>query len=255
MDISELANTAQMELFAEIATALADHGIVIRLNRNKQTLVSLRHQKDHTLRLSFHHGLLAHDDCIPDLMNFAKTGGRGRFPSLQRAMNAVYQDQFAEAIAVPDAIDADLSALPRIGSDYDFNAAFNDVYESYFSELSKPGFGWQRNPGKRDLRSIRFGAYYSDRRCVYLNPRLRQPWIAEVFVRHIMHHELCHHRQYQQPQRGETSHSKRFRRWEAAFPGFDLARRWEKAYLRHMLANPDSLSDGLQEAFLALDDE
>ena len=253
MDIRELASVELMNSFAELATRLAPIGVIPRLNRNRQTLVSLRHQKDHTLRLSMHHELLEHPDCIDDLFRFAQTGGRGRFPHLQRAMNTVYYGQCVTKEAAPDTIDQDLAGLQRIGQDYDFYAAFDQIYQLYFADLPKPGFGWQRSPGKRQLRSIRFGAYYSDRKIVYLNPRLQQPWVAEIFVQHIIHHELCHHRQYQNPVRGETSHSKRFKRWEAAFPGYDQARRWEKAYLKQILMNPDTLHDGMQEAFLGLD--
>lgn len=255
MDIRELASVELMNSFAELATRLAEIGVIPRLNRNRQTLVSLRHQKDHTLRLSMHHGLLEYPDCMDELFRFAQTGGRGRFPRLQLAMNRVYYGQCVAEEAAPAALDQDLASLPRIGRDYDFVSAFDLIYEQYFADLPKPGFGWQRSPGKRQLRSIRFGAYYSDRKTVYLNPRLQQPWIAEVFVHHILHHELCHHRQYQNPIRGETSHSKRFKRWEAAFPSYDQARRWEKAYLKYMLMNPDTLRSGLQETFLDLDNQ
>jgi hypothetical protein len=52
------------------------------------------------------------------------------------------------------------------------------------------------------------------------------------------------------PIRRENAHSPRFKRWEAEFPGFDLARRWEKVFLRRLLASPEETSKGFQESFL-----
>ena len=216
-------------------------------------MISMRYQKDRTLRLSMHYRLLDYPDCIAELQGFARTGGRGRYPALDQAIHAVYKSIHGESVIEHDwTVDHELQSLDRIGSDFDFDACFEGVYRDYFADLPKPGFEWARMPPNRDLKSIRFGSYYRDRRCVYLNPRLDQPWVARVFVEHIIHHELCHHRQMMQPlRRREASHSPRFKKWERSFPHFDEARRWERFYLKQILAKPGSIQKGLQERFLS----
>lgn len=234
-----------------IEEMLAADKIQVRINRNRQTLISLRYQKDGSLRLSMHHQLLDYPGAIKEVIRFAQKGGHGKYPKLDEAMYAVYyaqlpQDQKYSVVTA----DQEVFDLEPIGDGFNFRGCFDEIFETYFRDLKKPHVDWARSSGQRDLRSIRFGAYFTDRQEVLLNPRLKQSWVARIFVEHIIHHELCHHKQAMYPIKGEPAHSKRFKEWEAEYPHFDLARRWEKAHLRKLLANPEDIEDGFQESFL-----
>lgn len=251
MKLLDQLTAQQRQCYDAIAAELAGHGISIRINRNKRTLISVRHQRDGSYRMSFHYQLLDYPAVQRELIKFGRKGGHGRYPRLDEALYAVFDAQHEVALeAGLDDSNADVHALQPIGEDFDFEACFEGIYSAYFDDLRRPAFGWARDPGDRQLRSIRFGAYYSDRRQVLLNPRLAQPWVARLFIEHIIHHECCHHRQAMDPKRGETAHSPRFKRWEAAFHGYDLARRWEQVFIRRLLAAPSELAAGFQESFL-----
>jgi predicted metal-dependent hydrolase len=99
-----------------------------------------------------------------------------------------------------------------------------------------PRIGWSRATRGR-LRSIRFGSYQRQTGQIRIHPRLARPWIADLFLDAVIHHELCHHRQACDPVRGERTHSARFRAWDRAFPGHADAERWMRAHLPRMLAD------------------
>lgn len=208
-------------------------GLEVRVNRNRRTYLSLRQQKDRRWRMSIHEDLLAEEPCHPDLVRFARDHGRGDFPLLREAMTRLQDAN------IPIEPPTDLAHLPTLGSDFNFSACYDRIYSTWFSDLSKPPWHWSRDPGHRRLRSMRFGGYhFSERPLITLSPRLRQAWIATCFVEHVIHHELCHHRQRCRPMARENPHSPRFRTWEREFPDFDAAIAWERAHRERLLAPP-----------------
>ncbi|MFW5830088.1 MAG: hypothetical protein ACOCXA_07480 [Planctomycetota bacterium] len=220
-------------------------GVRLRTNRNRRTLVSLRDQRSGPPVLSVHEDLLRGGDpaVVDDLLRFAHDRGGGSYPAMQLAMQEVVTDPPRRHALRFEA----LRDLPPIGPGFDFETCFRAIHARYFPQLSRPFFRWSRNPGTRRLRSMRFGTYVRrPHPAVRLCPRLAQPWIARVFVEHVLHHELCHHAQASSPRPGEMPHSERFRAWERGFPHLDLALAWEAAHLKQLLAPPqDRIRSGL----------
>ncbi len=207
--------------------------IQLRLNRNRGTLISLRGDR-HAPRLSLHVALLDHPAALAELPEWVRRNGRGRWPGIQAAITSVFAgrpDDRAQGVPIPD----EIRALPRLAGPLDLAALFARVHRTWFAHLPPPPVTWARN-GPLRQRHIRFGCY----RCrpaplVSLHPKLDQPWIAWCFVEHVLFHELCHHAQACAPVRGESPHGARFRAWERRYPLHDQARRWERAYLQHVL--------------------
>ncbi|NRA39562.1 MAG: hypothetical protein HRU15_15580 [Planctomycetes bacterium] len=251
MKEKDLQNDSEKQRYRRICTELDREGISVRLNQNRQTLLSMRYQKNGQLRLSMHYGLLSFAQAVDDVIGFALKGGRGRFPQLDKAMHSVY---YANVANIENPLmreqGLDLQSLEVIGDDFDFEASYTSIHQRYFADLSVPKLGWARHSAQRCLRSIRFAAYHPKSTKILLNPRLRYSWIAKIFIEHIFHHELCHHKQSVCPIRGEQSHSRRFRSWEAAYEHCELARQWERLHLSRLLADPEELKDGYQETFL-----
>ncbi len=258
----ELIKDADQQFrFDTIVESLRPKKISVRLNKNRQTLISMRYQKDRSLRLSMHHGFLADAEVTSEIIGFAIAGGRGSFPRVDQLMKEIYygrsdlsnqqhSPRLEAHFTQPSGEQIPVQDIRCIGDNYDFEACYDRMHRTYFSELSKPRFAWARNSAARELRSIRFGAYYSDQCKIVLNPRLRQAWVAEVFVEHIFHHELCHHRQRLNPKRGEKMHSQRFKAWEQSFPGYELARYWQQIRLKQLMAAPQEMKAGFQESFI-----
>jgi hypothetical protein len=155
---------------------------------------------------------------------------------MARVFAAIHGERVAAQDGDPVQTPPELETLPAIGADFDFAAALARIHRDFFPALPPVALRWQRDPGERRLRSIRYGAYHRRDRSVSLHPRLRRAWIAQVFVEHVLYHELCHHAQACAPQRGERSHSPRFRAWEREFPGHELAMAWERRQVQRMLA-------------------
>lgn len=131
-----------------------------------------------------------------------------------------------------------LAALPTVGLHLDAARLLAELGCLHFPDLRLPGFAWARDPGPhRRLRHIRYGSYYYQKVEIRLHPRLRRPWVAQLFVAMVLYHELCHHAlACRHP--NSRGHDRRFRRLEQAFPGFALARAWERCFVTQMLG-PD----------------
>ena len=283
----------------QLALILGGLGVQLRTNRNRRTMLSLRQQKDGSWRLSIHEDLLRRDECHIDILRFVKMRGKGEFPLLRAAMQAVADEQLQtmqDELGIPTAEEEDQGdgkaavseeidfpieptqntldqqlahALPgepnyippaaaneqrsleqpraqqpwhdwpRLGESFSFGACYDETHARWFSDISKPPWHWSRDPGKRQLQSLRFGAYHSmPQPVITLSPRLNQAWIPQRFVEYIIFHELCHHRQYINPIRGEQPHSKRFRAWEREYPHYKIITAWERAHRMKMLAPP-----------------
>jgi hypothetical protein len=161
----------------------------------------------------------------------------------------IHGERLAAQEGDPVQMPPELADLPVIGTGFDFAAALARIHAEHFPALPAIPLRWQRDPGERRLRSIRYGAYHRRERTLSLHPRLRRPWVAQVFVEHVLYHELCHHAQACAPQRGERSHSARFRAWERAFPGHEMALAWERRHVQRMLAGePAAAAESLGAA-------
>jgi hypothetical protein len=206
----------------------------LRLNSNRHTLLSLRWHIDHGT-VSVHRDLLADAAFCAQLPAWVSAGGHGNFPAIDRALHVVQDRHFVDESA------AARSRLPPwapIGTSLDLEGTFRRLHGDWFAHTPIPGVGWARGvaPGRR-LTHIRFGAYHPGKwPKILLHPRLNQPWVARMFVEHVLFHELCHHAQACRPLRGEGAHSERFRTWERRFPQHQAAQAWEKAYLPYLLA-------------------
>ncbi len=126
--------------------------------------------------------------------------------------------------------------LPASGVVPDLDARLRIIHPAAAPGTPMPEIRWGRATRGR-LRSIRFGSYHRLDALIRIHPRLARPWVADLFVDAVIHHELCHHRQACAPIRGERTHSARFRAWDRAFPGHSDAERWMRSHLARLLSD------------------
>lgn len=226
--MSALADAA----LASLRSALP--GIDLRLRRNRRTLVSLRGRPG-SLHLSLHPQVLADADHAEPIINWVARRGRGGAGARLRAVLARTQERIASD-AAPRRWD-EVARMTVVAGGVDLEATLGRILSCHFPDLSRPVIHWARRSTGR-LATIRFGAYRRQSKpgSISMNPRLDRPWIAGVFIDHVIHHELCHHRQACEPLKSkETAHSPRFRAWERTFPAYRQARDWERAALPWLL--------------------
>ncbi len=229
---------ARLRAIANAVTS-ADPRLSVRLNRNRRILLSLRYDRRGGGTLSLHHALLDEGAALAELPGWVRQGGRGSYPAIRSALIAVAARlgaQGAPAAVVP-------AGIETIGEHFDLEACYAAIHARFFPHLARPTLVWSRNGRRGAQTHIRFGCYRrSPSPQISVHPRLRQPWVARVFVEHVLFHELCHHAQASRPMRGEAMHGERFRTWERLYPHHDLALAWERASLTRLLAAPPSES-------------
>ena len=229
VDLRELG-PERAAYFRTLARSMAAENVLVALNRNRSHVISIREHLFGYRTLSIHQQLLDRPETLEGL-HALMAGRRKLDPRLEAAMEALITEP---EVLVPPAV----HELPTIGEGFDFTACYRQVHERWFADLSRPSFRWARNPGEsRRLRSIRFGCYHRNPHAeIRVHPRLRQPWVAALFVEAVLHHELCHHRQAEDPKWRERHHSHRFRQWERQLPDFGLMKHWERLNLGRFLA-------------------
>lgn len=211
-------------------------GLVVEVRQTKRSLLGLRRHPLTGLVLRVHPELLNDADCSVFIPEWIQRRGRGGPGAELRGMLQRASTRLAAASA--DASATWASSLDTIGSEAlaRLGPLAQRVHATWFADLPPVPVIWGRRPPGRRLTHLRFGCYRRQQRRIELTPRLAQPWVATVFIEHVLHHEYCHHRQASSPQpRREGVHSPRFRSWEHAFPGYAEARRWETLALPWLL--------------------
>ncbi len=204
----------------------------LRLNRNGKTMLSLRGRQGGSV-VSVHVGLLEHPEALAELPGWILSNGRRTSPRLRQALQEVWREQRQRSLVIAP---VELPALETLPTSFDLHAVFTLIHGAWFPHLTKPAIRWGRHSPRRRLTSIRFGCYRSrPQPAIVVNPRLAQPWVARIFLDHVLYHELCHHAQASAPIRGEPPHSRRFRQWEAQYPHHELAQMWERLHLERFL--------------------
>ena len=205
----------------------------LRLNHNAKTMLSLRVRQGGSV-VSVHVGLLDHPEALGELPEWIASNGRRTSPRLRQALQDVWREQRQRHVAT---VPITLPVLETLAEGFDLQAVFAQVHGTWFPHLSSPVVRWGRHSPRRRLTSIRFACYRSrPQPAIVVNPRLAHPWVARIFLDHVLYHELCHHAQANAPIRGEPPHSRRFRQWEAQYPHHELARTWERLHLERFLS-------------------
>jgi hypothetical protein len=209
-------------------------GVAVHLRPNRRTLLSLRGRPGN-LRLSLHPQVLVEPDHAAAICAWVLRRGRGGAGVHLRSILSRVHERLARH---GDPVHRDAAAqMAMVAGPVDLEAMLSRILTQSFPGLPRPDIQWARRSSGR-LISLRFGTYRRQPRPgrIALHPRLDRPWIAQLFIEHVVHHELCHHRQACQPlYTRETAHSARFRVWERAYAGYTQARVWERAALPWLL--------------------
>jgi hypothetical protein len=226
------------------AAALAAAGVraVVERSRRGQPGIVVRVEGGVTrVRV---HALLADDPACAPLVAAWLAGRARRAPlrltQLVDAAREAWHRQTAAAVTLTGIGDGPVDLLARR----------DRLAAAACPGMPLPDIRWARRTSGGRRRSIRYGTYYHPaparpRGEVRIHPLLGEPWIAEVFLDHVIHHELCHHRQALEPVRGERVHGPRFRTWERAYAAHAVACRWERAHRPRLLAGISSGADAL----------
>ena len=207
---------------------------IITLRRNRRTLLSLRGSTSSS-RMTIHPVLLSNPDWSVPIIDWVRRRGRGGAGSQLRAALRAAQQELASVLVAT--VSTGVADEPVLGGPPDLRGILQLIHARWFADLPIPAIGWARHRRGR-ISGIRFGCYRRQPAPgrISINPRLARPWTATCFLEHVIHHELCHHRQAHQPTlRRERIHSPRFRAWEGGYPLLPRALAWEHSALPWLL--------------------
>jgi hypothetical protein len=213
----------------------------LRINTNRNTMLSMRATTNGYV-VSLHEHMLSYPAAVEELPTWIVSRGRKTSAVLRQALIEVFHQQRQQGGTKEQLQQQrkNFPVLPAPKQPLDLDGALDQVHGTWFSDISRPLIVWGRDPGTRQLSSIRFGSYR--RRpspLITLHPRLKRAWVPWTFIEHVLFHELCHHRQACEPIRGEAQHSARFRGWEKAYPQHQIANDWQRLFLEFILqGNP-----------------
>jgi len=128
--------------------------------------------------------------------------------------------------------------LRHRGRHFDLKEIFDDLNRRFFDGSVKAFVTWgRRTRASRRNRSIHFGSYNWERRLIRVNPALDRGFVPRYFLESIIFHEMLHaHLGVSAGRDGRrNAHSSLFRHLERSWPGYERARRWEKAHLHRFL--------------------
>jgi hypothetical protein len=128
--------------------------------------------------------------------------------------------------------------LRHRGRHFDLKEIFDDLNRRFFDGSVRAFVTWgRRTRASRRNRSIHFGSYNWERRLIRVHPALDRGFVPRYFLESIIFHEMLHaHLGVSAGKDGRrNAHSALFRRLEHSWPGYERARRWEKAHLHRFL--------------------
>lgn len=219
----------QLESFRRRLTERCGGPVVVRVNNNTSTLVSVRPGNPPVL--SVHRiFLMCGDDVIRALAQYV----RRPTDHCRRILRRFIREREATiGTASPRPPRLTLRARGRV---YDLHALAEQVKAEHFGPELRVHITWGRGSTRRrsPRRHIVFGSFEHRSRVIRIHPVLDSADVPEFFVRFVIFHEMLH--AMLDPEHDADGrryvHTPEFRRRERQHPDYHRAREWENAFMR-----------------------
>lgn len=196
----------------------------ITITQNRQTMMSLRPQRNGSVNVRLHHFFLdAPDEVLQAVASWVK------HPRDKVAGQVV--DAYIRAHAPKRQCAQPTSeSLVTRGRVHDLMPLFDSVNEEHFSGKIDCGITWGRAPHRHRRRYMRLGSYAPHEHLIRIHPHLDEDFVPAFFVRYIVYHEMLHaHLGIGETPDGRRSiHPPQFKQMEQAYPDFSRAEAWLK---------------------------
>jgi len=217
---------------AEVAEYRLSNLIAARLKRpfsltitqNRQTMMSLRPQRNGSVNVRLHHFFLDAPDAV--LQAVADWVKHPRDKVAGQVVDAYIRAHAPKREAAPPAP----TSLVTRGRVHDLMPFFTSVNEEHFSGKIDCGITWGRAPHRHRRRYMRLGSYAPHEHLIRIHPHLDEEFVPAFFVRYIVYHEMLHAHLGigEMPDGRRSIHPPQFKRMEQAYPDFHRAEAWLK---------------------------
>jgi len=224
----------------ELAAFLADglnRPLVLRVTRNRVSLMRLAEKPDGALALRVHAALL---QAAPPTLRALKRYLVGRRPADWQAVAAFLRTAPRDARAA-----APPRPLRAAGRVHDLERLLREVEAAFFPDAPPCRIAWGRDAAPRrgrPRRHIAYGSYRRDQDLIRIHPRLDTPRVPREFVAFIVYHERLHAALGAETRLGRTRHhTALFRIRERQFPDYPRWRRLARDLVRALdMPAPDA---------------
>jgi hypothetical protein len=197
----------------------------LTLTDNRATFLTFQRRPD-GLQLRAHHlFLLAPDDVVRALADYAGRGDESAQALLEAHIHAHSALVRRERRA----------PLKSRGRCFDLRAIYARLNAAHFEGALQADIGWARRPGHKRRKSIHLGLYDARLREIRVHPALDAPDVPAFVVDAVVFHAMLHQLFPDAPGSRQCAHPPGFRERERAFPHLDAALRWQHENLRSLL--------------------
>ena len=211
----------------------------VRINDNRQTMLSVHWEPDHT-RASIHRMfLMAPKNVMDELACYLAKPSKRLSPTVRSFIEeGVRQLDYSHKL--------DDRRLITQGTFYDLKEIYRDVNAEYFDNRLNLKITWYGECTRRRKRRITFGQYEESLKLIKVHRLLDNPSIPEYLLAFIVYHEMLHHvcPAYVDEAGIHRIHSKEFKEKERQFRHYALATAWVTEHKENLFRGKIGLSYG-----------
>lgn len=219
-----LPEEPRLELLQSLISERLKRPFTITITENRQTMMSLRPQRNGSMNVRLHKFFLtAPDDVLNAVADWA------RHPRDKAA--GVVVDAYIRAHAPKrEQLPVAAESLQTRGKVHDLLPLYHAVNHAHFNNAIACAITWGRAPHRHRRRYMRLGSYAPHENLIRIHPHLDEEFVPEFFVQYIVFHEMLHaHLGIGESANGRRSiHPPSFRLMEQAYPDFARAEAWLK---------------------------
>jgi hypothetical protein len=214
---------AEATLQALIASRLK-RPFTLTITQNRQTMMSMRPQRNGSVNVRLHHFFLAAPDsvlqAVADWVKHPRDKAAGEIVDAYIRAHAPKREA---ATLAPE-------KLSPVGRVHNLLPMYQAVNEEHFAGCIDSGITWGRAPHRHRRRYMRLGSFAPHENLIRIHPHLDEESVPVFFVRYIVFHEMLHaHLGIGETPAGRRSiHPPAFRAREQAYPDFERAENWLK---------------------------
>lgn len=219
------------EQIQKILSIRLNKKIILRLNRNRSTFLSIRAQRDGSYKVSLHECFLHADENTLDTVGrFIKSGKTAD----RNLLREFVQNQKLET--PPE--QQNLKLITR-GSTYDLKLISSHLNEIHFRNELNFQITWNnRAPSrKKRVRQMTLGKCYFSDQLITIHPILDQVSVPQTFIEFVVFHEMCHLAIAPQKMTNGNmlAHSPEFKSLERTYSNYDIAKTFEDKHLPKLI--------------------
>ncbi len=193
----------------------------LTINDNRSTMVSVKWESDHTI-VSLHRMFLnAPENVMASLACYVD--------KRQKSISQPVKTFISEKIRTLDySYTIPSSSIQHQGSVYNLREIYDTLNRDYFNNSLDLNITWFGSRTNRNRSRITFGLYCDTLKLIKISRLMDTPTFPDYVISYVVYHEMLHYYcpPYVNAKGYNSIHNKEFKKREAEFKQFRLAKSW-----------------------------